>query len=788
MQIFKLIRFSAFVAVFLLTTHVAIAQVNLYVSVRGNDKNSGTLSSPFRSVNYAIKNALRLTGKDVIIILRAGTYYIDSTVQINISNYRIHSLTIQPYRDEPVIFSGAMAVHPEWKFYKNGIFSSYLNLSNSPDRLFFNGKSLPMARYPNFDSTARVFNGTSADALNKMRVQGWKNPAGAYIHALHQGEWGGFHYRVTGKNENGELTMEGGWQNNRPAPMHQRYLFVENVFEELNAPGEWYFDGVNKILYLYPPAGANFHNAVIAVSRLNELIVIKGDLNHPVKNISIRNIGFTQTNRSFMLTKEPLLRSDWTIYRGGAILLDGTEKINISHCVFNELGGNAVFVSNYNKYCLIQDNHFYNIGASAIAFVGNPDAVRSPSFRYEQFIPWAEMDYTPGPRSNDYPQQCTVAGNLIHNIGLIEKQVAGVQISMASQITVNHNTIYKVPRAGINIGDGCWGGHILEFNDVFYTVLETGDHGAFNSWGRDRYWRPEREIADSIVTARPGIELLDVISPVIIRNNRFHCDHGWDIDLDDGSTNYIIYNNVCLNGGLKLREGYHRIVRNNVIINNTFHPHVWFSKSEDVFEHNIVSISYAPILIENWGKIVDSNFFLSQKALDAARVYKIDMHSMAGDPMFVDPIQGNYQVKPGSPALKEGFLNFPMSFGVTLPLLKKLAEKPPMPQLMIENKSILSRPVEWFGARLENIETIGERSAAGLHDNKGVLLLDVQPGTLSFKSGLQRGDVVVKMGEELIDSVDDFLQTIQKIKWMGSIECTIIRNQAKLKIVLKLKD
>jgi len=24
-----------------------------------------------------------------------------------------------------------------------------------------------------------------------------------------------------------------------------------------------------------------------------------------------------------------------------------------------------------------------------------------------------------------------------------------------------------MPRAGINIGDGCWGGHIIEFCDIF---------------------------------------------------------------------------------------------------------------------------------------------------------------------------------------------------------------------------------------------------------------------------------------------------------------------------------
>ena len=67
---------------------------------------------------------------------------------------------------------------------------------------------------------------------------------------------------------------------------------------------------------------------------------------------------------------------------------------------------------------------------------------------------------------------------------------------MCQDIKVSHNTIYDVPRAGINISEGTWGGHIIGYNDVFNTVKESGDHGSFNSWGRDRYWHPNRKDMD----------------------------------------------------------------------------------------------------------------------------------------------------------------------------------------------------------------------------------------------------------------------------------------------------
>ena len=111
-----------------------------------------------------------------------------------------------------------------------------------------------------------------------------------------------------------------------------------------------------------------------------------------------------------------------------------------------------------------------------------------------------------------------------------------------------------MPRAGVNISEGTWGSHILEYSDIFDTVKETGDHGSFNSWGRDRYWHPDFNVMASVAENEPELLLSDAISTVIIRNNRFRCDHGWDIDLDDGYTNYHIYTNLCLNGGIKLRE------------------------------------------------------------------------------------------------------------------------------------------------------------------------------------------------------------------------------------------
>ncbi|WP_235921160.1 PDZ domain-containing protein [Foetidibacter luteolus] len=766
------------------------AQLNIYVSTNGNNNNKGTLTHPLKTVSKALVLAKqKATGSHVNIQLRGGTYYLNNSLQLHAEDITAASVTISGYRDEQVNISAGRRLRLQWKPYRNGIYQAAVTAGVVFERLYINNQPQVLARYPNFDSSARVFNGTAADALSPQRVKQWKNPAGGYVHALHAHEWGGFHYRIKSAAADGELQLEGGWQNNRPNDMHKEHRFVENIFEELDAPGEWWLDKDRHILYYYPPAHVKLPQAVVDVSQLKNSIELLGSVEKPLKNVRITNLNFIHNERSFWETKEPLLRSDWTIYRGGAILLEGTENCSITNCSFGHIGGNAIMFSNYNKQDTVSGCHIAHIGANAVCFIGDTKSVRSPSFRYEDYTPYDKLDKTPGPLTNNYPQQCVVTDNLLHNLGEIEKQATGVQIEISSAITVSHNSIYNTPRAGINIGDGCFGGHLLEYNDVFNSVLETGDHGAFNSWGRDRYWSPDRNYMDSITSAHPELILLDAQQTTTIRNNRFRCDHGWDIDLDDGSSNYHIYNNVCLNGGLKLREGFYRVVENNVLVNNSFHPHVWFNNSGDVFKHNIVMKPYFPIQVNNWGKEVDYNLFPDSIALQQAQQHNTDVHSKAGDPLFTNAAAGDYTVPANSPALAAGFINFSMnSFGVQKPSLKRIAEQPAIPMLMnSKNQADKSATISFLGGKIKSIDGLGDRSAYGLPDETGVVVLDAVSNSLLAKSGLQAKDVIRKADGKAVKEIKDLLEVNQSSNWKGKIPVEIIRNQQVVKLELLLK-
>ncbi|CAM4292492.1 right-handed parallel beta-helix repeat-containing protein [Zobellia nedashkovskayae] len=764
--------------------------IEIYVSINSENEKANELS--YKTVEEAILKASELKQDSpeahIIINILPGTYYLSKPITIPAS---LSNLTIKGLGASEVTLKGAAPIHLDWRKYEDNIYVADVDRASGFDQFVVNGKPQILARYPNYDEAAQYWQGFAEDALSKERVTSWESPVGAYFHALHGGRWGGFHFRITGLDTIGNPIFEGGHQNNRASEPHKEFRMVENVFEELDSPGEWYLNTEENKLYYWPLEGTDLNTAQLEVSVLKNLIQVVGTLDNPVKNITIEGLKFENSQRTFMDEYEPLLRSDWMIYRGGAVFFEGTENCKVTNSEFTNLGGNVILASKYNKNLEIIGNHIHDSGASAISFIGDPSAVRSPSFNYSEFVPVTEMDTIAGPKNELYPRESLVEDNLIYRIGRIEKQTAGVQISMAMDITVRHNSIYDVPRAGINIGDGTWGGHILEYNDVFNTVLETSDHGSFNSWGRDRFWHPIRGVMDSLTDANPDMWKWDAVHTTIIRNNRFRCDHGWDIDLDDGSSNYHIYNNLLLNNGLKLREGFARVAENNIMVNNSLHPHVWFKNSQDVFRHNIVQKAYQDIRLDGWGKELDYNLFPNEVTLMKSRVYDRDFNSTYGDPLFKDPLHLDFSVTQNSPALKIGFENFPMDkFGVQKPELKALAKTPEVPVVKNEsNKETETTPiVTWLRNKLKNVSSKEEQSAYGLNTSEGVIILSVWTESPAVQNnGLKMGDVIVQANGEKVKDITDFFKVVLASKTQEKLDIIVVRNQSEYKLSIRTK-
>jgi hypothetical protein len=308
-----------------------------------------------------------------------------------------------------------------------------------------------------------------------------------------------------------------------------------------------------------------------------------------------------------------------------------------------------------------------------------------------------------------FPIENTISNNLIHDCGVFTKQVSGVFMSITERNTVSHNEIYNMPRSAMTVNDA-WGcGHLIEFNHFHHTGRETQDHGVFGCWGRTRFWCYEQnhgsfshgsgfhEKEKDYVFYYPEED--GYIS--IVRNNyiedsfkNLQC-----IDLDDGSSHYYVYNNICVGMSLQAACGDYRTIENNIFVDAAAPVNFWsgYEYNRDRFLRNIVVTRTTvknktgdvyrigvPPLRGSFLKELDYNLLFSDAGefmasytprngsterytLEQGQGLGYDKHSIYADPMFVDPSKGNYSLKPDSPALSLGFKAFDTSKAGLLP-------------------------------------------------------------------------------------------------------------------------
>lgn len=774
----------------LVVSHAQASDAELYVSVSGNDSNSGTKDAPFRTIAKAkevVRGMLPSANGPIHVWIRGGTYYLDSTLAFTPedSGTADKPITYSAYENEKVIISGGQRLAPEWSVYSGNIMMADIGTGLSFDQLFVNAERQILARYPNYNSNTAILNGYASDAVSAARAARWSDPTTGFVRGLHNLEWGGNSYKITGMN-NGTPVLEWVGDNNRGGALHTTYRMVENIFEELDAPGEWFYNEKTGKLYFYPPAGLNLNQAVFETASLEELIRITGTASDKVKHIAFSGLTFTETARTlFTRPYEGLMRGDWAVARAGAMFIADAENITIQNSMFDHVGGNAIFISGYNRNHLITNNEFTGSGSTDVLIAGLQSAVRYPSTWSNQHTDI--QDVTPGPLTEDYPQYITVSYNHMYNMGVFEKQSAGVCISVSRNVTVSHNTIHHSPRSGVNINDGTWGGHIIEYNDIFDTVLETSDHGPFNSWGRDRFWSLNG--GDAV---KKQYAFLDAMETVVIRNNRIWHNSSWDIDLDDGSTNYDIYNNLLLNAGFKLREGFSRKVHNNIIVNGSGHFHVAYEGSNDVIKNNIflTNTPYAFIQTDakKAGNFYDNNLFWNNgKSISGITGSWIDsgfdVHSLIADPLFVgsspftDLAKKNFTVQPDSPALALGFQNFSMTeFG------KPGAPTPPNMIWDSGSAGVVADTEPLMGASVSSIYSDLVMSSVGLGDANGLYLYDVPGDSYAAQQGFVQGDVIRSLNGTTITNKTSFWHLYNRVAPGGKIKAEVWRNQASVTI------
>lgn len=763
--------------------------VDLYVAADGDDNNAGTITAPFLTLAKAqaqVRALLPGASGPINVWVRGGTYYLSNALIFGPSDSGTSTtpVTFSSYNGEEVVISGGLKIASDWSTHSGNIMKTNIGANRAGDLSFLDGAQQIMARYPNFDSSKVYLDGYARDAISPARAARWAHSSTGYIRALHNSMWGGNDYKITGKDAGNSVQYTWVGDNNRGSGMHRVHRMVENLFEELDAPGEWFYDKSTGDLYFYPPRGTDLGRSTVELACLEELIRIVGDSSNKVKYLTFSGLHFTCVKRTlFSRPYEGLLRGDWAVARAGTVYVQDAEHITVKNCKFDQVGGNGIFISGCNRNHSIDNNEFIDTGATCVQVVGLMSACRYPSTWSSHHTDIA--DANAGPLTDDYPRNITISNNHMHNMGRFEKQSAGVNISMSESVTVRHNTIHRSPRSGINVNDGTFGGHVIEYNDVFDCVRESGDHGPFNSWGRDRFWSYRGyDTNGNRGAAKYPYRALDAWKTTIIRNNRFHYSsvHEWGIDLDDGSSNYEIYNNLCLNTGFKLREGFNRHVCNNIIVNERANVHCTYEDAYNNIEKNVI-INETPIAFANSStdrevaahSHFDYNVFWNNGgAIDLPSGWNaagFDTHSIVADPMFRNPAANDYTVTNTAVLQQTGFVNFPMDqFGKV--------GCPTPPPIGNEGERTTSDPEPLMGATITSVDAAAQ-SVAGLPDLNGVFFSSVPSSSYAYAQGFRANDAIRSVNGKDVTTKASFWAIYNALAPGRIVNVTIYRNQIR---------
>lgn len=827
-----------------LPAHAAEA-VTVFVATNGSDDNAGTSAeTPVKTVAKAqelVRNALP-DGVPVTVQLAEGDYYLDSTLALTNADSGTDAAPVRWVgAGEGATINGGRELTGAWTPTEAdpSVMVTDVPTGIDFDELFVDDSRQVMARYPNWDDSASRLEGTTSMATLNSRSANWSKPSTGYVRAMHCHDWGSVSFTIAGRSDNAlQLTFVG--DNNRPQdcnaalPMNANAVMVENIREELDATNEWFLDRDANKLYLKTAPGVDLSTATVEVGELDQLVTLTGASSaDPIHDITFENLSFKRTHRT--LFNSPfvnLSRGDWSVVAKGAASVKNSRNVTFTSSSFTDLGGNGIFLEGYNSGTEITASRFENNGATDIQVVGSPNAVRNYADNY--FTTPRISDLGSGPKTEDYPRDVLIEGNVMRNNGRYEKQTSSVNIAMALDITVRGNSLSDSPRACLNFSDNTWGGHLIQDNDIFDCVRETGDNGSINSWGRSRFWKTGAandafaSLADGVtfmgntggpLTAEQARAMmkLDVVKPITIDHNRFWHSGDWAIDLDDGSSNFVMTNNVLLKGGVKLRDGFDRTLRNNLLLDGATFEQVSYMPGGDVIEKNITlgRLPYDNVLNDtaraqyaigknlfwNAGAAIDvkpRGGTTEKLSADGATINTasswytagMDRDSKVGDPAFsaADPT-GDYDftVAGTSPALVLGYQNIPMTgFGAADGALPPKAVLPtgttgPDPIELAHRKYV----EKLWGGNIANITTTAEQSSYAISDFKGVKFVSVPDGSLAATAGLRTDDLIRTVnGTEVTEQRNSFWQAYNALPAGSSITLGVRRASTNVTVEL----
>lgn len=508
---------------------------------------------------------------------------------------------------------------------KNG--QSWAN-SETGMELFFNGKRMTLARYPNEGwmriagivvDDGHAIHGQKGSKVGQFtvkddRITNWVNEPSVMAAGYWFWDWADQRFMISNIDADRHMITLSNAKHDYGFRKNQ-WFYVYNILPELDAPGEWYVDRTEGILYFWPPA--NIDGGKTMVSLNERLFDIDG-----ASNLEFRFLTFEC--------------AQGTGIRGKKIA-----DVRFAGCTMRNVGGYGMSADGSNISVIGCD--IYDTGDGGVSLTGGERKTLTPA--------------------NNIVENCH-----IHHYGRWDPMYkGGIHLNGVGNIA-RRNLIHEGPHTAI-----FWGGNdiVMELNEIHSVVYESGDAGAIYA-GRD--W---------------------TMRGCMVRNNYFHHIYGFEgrgangVYFDDqyssadtiGNIIYKVARGMLMGGG-----------RDNRVIGNMFidcpvgfsldaRGLGWAASGKDGLIQKLQAMPYdKPPWSERFPQLLTlldddpmapkNDLFERNISWKCGTWDKIEGKALPGailtnnmidvDPKFVDEKNGNFDLKPDSPAWAIGFERIPV--------------------------------------------------------------------------------------------------------------------------------
>ncbi|RKN45084.1 right-handed parallel beta-helix repeat-containing protein [Streptomyces hoynatensis] len=479
-----------------------------FVAPDGSDRARGDEDHPWQTIEHARdhlrdKNLTRNMRCDIVVNLRAGDYQVDQAVEFDEddSGTNGHQVVYRSY-DGPgeARILGAREI-TGWEEYQDGIYRAQVDPDAPFYTLYEDGRRATTARYPNRETEDEwapyLFSVLSEPEKEAVHQWLYSNPGDwdpdwdlddASVVVWSGGSWSWFTDTVPIHDWNpakNQMTLT-YWT--RYALMNSRSgsrYFLQNSLDFLDQAGEYYLDYDAGELY-YKPRG-DIADAHIMAPVTDTLLRVAGSSeDHRVQNLTFDGLALQYTDfvdwyRSGWISggdsgevheyPEYDRQIEMPRNRFGAITVTNSKDITFSRLHVSDTGYHAVYALFANEGLTVRDSLLENIGGDGIKVEGPYPGEGNTSFGH------------------------LFTDNYISHFGeLVPGDASGVELMNTGDNEVSHSYIEHSARYGVTLEvrpevtdpeDNYAHGNVFEYLDIQDAGLDSGDMGAFYTYGVD---------------------------------------------------------------------------------------------------------------------------------------------------------------------------------------------------------------------------------------------------------------------------------------------------------------